>query len=381
MTGFRVGVGSQVFNTRLSPTTLARAVYLAAVAAGVDSFWVADHLNSLVPRAIATPRYFGGAKLVPKIDAQLEPWTMLGRLAAGNRIGRLRLGVGVTDAGRRNPAVTAQAAATLHLLTRGRAILGIGVGEREGNEPYGVEWTKPVARFEEAVATIRALWESGGDLVSRESPYFPLHNAVFDLPPYRGKWPEIWIAAHGPRMLRAAGRYADAWYPQAVLRPQAYARRLDAVRTAASDAGRDPMAITPAAGLFLITGRSRDQVDDALNSDIAKAFALNIPAQMWAAHGVQHPLGHDFAGAQDLIPQTLDEQTVLSYTAQVPASLMKEFFLTGTPQEVVDQAAQWRDHGLRYLVVMNLSILQPSLRNGLAANAPFFRILRALQKL
>ena len=177
------------------------------------------------------------------------------------------------------------------------------------------------------------------------------------------------------------GRYADAWYPQAVLRPQDYARRLDAVRTAASDAGRDPTAITPAAGLFMITGRNLNQVDDALNSDIAKAFALNIPADMWAAHGVQHPLGHDFAGAQDLTPQTLDEQTVLSYTAKVPASLMKECFLTGTPQEVVDQVAQWRDHGLRYPVVMNLSILQPSLRNGLAANAPFVRILRALGKL
>ena len=58
-----------------------------------------------------------------------------------NRLGRLRLGISVTDASRRNPAVTAQAAATLHLLTRGRAILGIGVGEREGNEPYGVDWT------------------------------------------------------------------------------------------------------------------------------------------------------------------------------------------------------------------------------------------------
>ena len=380
MNGFRVGVGTQVLNTRRSPTTMVRAVYLAALAGSVDSFWVADHLNSLIPRAIATPQYFGGAKLVPKIDAQLEPWTMLGHLAASNRIGRLRLGVGVTDAGRRNPAVTAQAAATLHLLTRGRAILGIGVGEREGNEPYGVEWTKPVARFEEAVATIRALWGSGGDLVSRESPYFPLRKAVFDLPPYRGAWPEIWIAAHGPRMLRAAGRYADAWYPQA-LRPQEYARGLDAVRTAASDAGRDPMAITPAAGLFLFTGRNRDEIDEALNSDIAKAFALNIPAQMWAAHGVQHPLGHDFAGAQDLLPQTFDEQMVLSYTAEVPASLMKEFFLTGTPQEVVEQAAEWRDHGLRYLVVMNLSILQPSLRGGLAANASFLRILRALRKL
>ena len=381
MNGFRVGVGTQALNTRRSPTAMVRPVYLAALAGGVDSFWLADHLNSLVPRAIATPRYFGGAKLVPKIDAQLEPWTMLGRLAAGNRIGRLRLGVGVTDAGRRNPAVTAQAAATLHLLTKGRAILGIGVGEREGNEPYGVEWSKPVARFEEAVATIRALWDSDGQLVSRESPYFPLQKAVFDLPPYRGKWPEIWIAAHGPRMLRAAGRYADAWYPQTALRPQDYARGLEAVRTAASDAGRDPMAITPAAGLFLITGRSPSLVDDALNSDIAKAFALNIPAQMWAAHGVQHPLGHDFSGAQDLIPQTLDEQTVLSYTARVPASLMKEFFLTGTPQEVIDQVAQWRDHGLRYLIVMNLSILQPSLRNGLTANAPFLKILRGLKKL
>ena len=75
---------------------------------------------------------------------------MLGHLAARNRLGRLRLGVSVTDTGRRNPAVTAQAAATLHLLTRGRAILGIGTGEREGNEPYGVDWSKPVARFEEA---------------------------------------------------------------------------------------------------------------------------------------------------------------------------------------------------------------------------------------
>jgi phthiodiolone/phenolphthiodiolone dimycocerosates ketoreductase len=342
---------------------------------------VADHLNALFPRSIATPQYLGLAWLVPKIDAQLEPWTMLGHLAALNRLGRLRLGVGVTDAGRRNPAVTAQAAATLHLLTRGRAILGIGVGEREGNEPYGVEWTKPVARFEEAVATIRALWDSGGKLISRESPYYPLRNAVFDLPPYRGKWPEIWIAAHGPRMLRAAGRYADAWYPALALRPKDYARGLEAVRTAASDAGRDPMSVTPAAVLCVITGRSRDEVDETLNSDAAKAFALNAPAEWWASHGAQHPLGDDFAGLQDLIPQTLDEQTVLSYTKRVPVSLLKEALLTGTPGDVIEQAAEWRDHGLRYLVVRNVSILQPSLRKGLAAGAPFFRILRGLKKL
>ena len=381
MSGFQVGLGDLIVNSRYSPTAQARADYLTAVASGVDSFWVGDHLNSLFPRSIFTPQYLGAAKLIPKIDAALEPWTLLGHLASRNRFARLRLGVGVTDASRRNPAVTAQAAATLHLITRGRAILGIGVGEREGNEPYGVDWTKPVARFEEAVATIRALWNSGGALVSRESPYFPLRNAVFDLPPYRGKWPEIWIAAHGPRMLRATGRYADAWFPAAVLRPKDYASGLEAVRMAASDAGRDPMSITPANWLFVVTGRSRDEVDDTLNSDAAKAFALNIPAEMWASHGVEHPLGEDFSGGQDLVPQTLDEQTVLSYARRVPVSLLKEALLTGTPEDVIDQAAEWRDHGLRYLVVCNVSILQPSLRKSLAASAPFFKILRGLKKL
>jgi phthiodiolone/phenolphthiodiolone dimycocerosates ketoreductase len=210
MSGFKVGLLDPLVNARHSPTALVRASYLTAAAGRIDSLWVPDHLNALLPRAIWTPQYLGAAKLIPKIDAQLEPWTMLGHLAARNRFWRLRLGVGVTDAGRRNPAVTAQAAATLHLLTRGRAMLGIGPGEREGNQPYGVDWTKPVARFEEALATIRTLWDSGGELVSRDSPHFPLHNPVFDLPPYRGKRPEIWIAAHGPRMLRATGRYADA---------------------------------------------------------------------------------------------------------------------------------------------------------------------------
>ena len=191
MSGMRVGVMDTALVARPAVDSLTRANYLAAVANRVDSFWVPDHLNALFPRSIWAPKYCGAARLIPMADASLEPWTVLGHLAARNRVGRLRLGVSVTDTGRRNPAVTAQAAATLHLLSRGRAILGFGTGEREGNEPYGVNWSKPVARFEEALATIRALWNSNGELVKRDSPFFPLRDAVFDLPPYRGKWPEI----------------------------------------------------------------------------------------------------------------------------------------------------------------------------------------------
>lgn len=381
MAGFSVGIMDPIIAARPTVDIFTRASYLSAAANRVDSFWVPDHLNALFPRSLWQPKYCGAAKVMPSADAYLEPWTMLGHLAARNRIGRLRLGVSVTDTGRRNPAVTAQAAATLHLLTRGRAILGIGPGEREGNEPYGVDWTKPVARFEEAIATIRALFDSNGKLVNRDSPYFPLRNASFDLPRYKGTWPEIWIAAHGPRMLRAVGRYADGYFPGFTHTPQEYAQRLEAVRAAASDAGRDPMAIVPALFIPVVTGRSRADVDEALDSEVIRAGALNVPDEFYARHGAQHPLGAGFAGAQDILPQDWDEQTALSNIKTIPKSLVRDAMLTGTPDEVVEQAAVWRDHGVRYLVLAHWSGLQRSLRTGLAAMPAFSRIMHRLKKL
>lgn len=380
MTGFRVGIAAQNVVSRPTAESLTRADYLNALANRVDSFWVPDHLNALVPRSLWKQKYCGATKLVPTIDAYMEPWTMLGHLAARNRVGRMRLGVSVTDTGRRNPAVTAQAAATLHLLTRGRAILGIGPGEREGNEPYGVDWSKPVARFEEAMATIRALWGSGGQLVNRDSPYFPLRNALFDLPPYRGKWPEIWIGAHGPRMLRAAGRYGDGYYPGFPHRPQDYAQRLEVVRAAASDVGRDPMSIIPAVWLPVVTGRSRDDVDEALDSEVIKSLGLLASDEDFRRHGAQHPLGVGFSGAQDVLPFNIDEQTALSHVAQIPPALW-ETTLNGTPDEVIEQAAQWRDCGVRYIVLAHMSPLQRSLRKGLASIQPLNKIIRGLKRL
>ena len=84
---------------------------------------------------------------------------------------------------------------------------------------------------------------------------------------------------------------------------------------------------------------------------------------------------------QDLVPQTIDEQTALEYIARVPASLMKEICFHGTADEVLDQVAEWRDHGLRYLLVINGSQLNPKLRKGMAATLPYTKVLRGLGKL
>lgn len=381
MSKLRIGVMDPLVASRPTVTTSTTSNYITAIMAGADSFWVPDHINALLPRSLWKPQYCGVAKILPTADAYLEPWTMLGHLSARNRVRRLHLGVGVTDTGRRNPAVTAQAAATLHLLSRGRAILGIGTGEREGNEPYGVDWTRPVARFEEAMATIRALWNSKGQLVNRDSPFFPLHNAIFDLPPYRGTWPPIWIAAHGPRMLRAAGRFGDGFFPGFGHHPTEYTQRLAIVRAAASDAGRDPEAVLPALWVSVVTGRSRDEVDETLESELVKAFALGVPDEVYRRHGGQHPLGKGFTGAQDLLPQDWDEQTALSHLKDIPPSVLREFYLNGTPDEIVDQVAQWRDCGVRYLVLANLATVGRSLKTALTSPLVFTQVVRKLRKL
>src|SRR5690242_1440648 len=94
------------------PPVLTRGTQMLAVMGGADSLWVPDHLINIVPASVWKPKYTGTARLAPRADAFLEPWTLLGYLSAKPRFSRLSLGVGVTDAGRRNPAVTAQAAAT-----------------------------------------------------------------------------------------------------------------------------------------------------------------------------------------------------------------------------------------------------------------------------
>jgi phthiodiolone/phenolphthiodiolone dimycocerosates ketoreductase len=55
----KVGLAENLVNTRFSPTALPRASYVTAVATGMDSFWLPDHLNSLLPRAVMTPKYVG----------------------------------------------------------------------------------------------------------------------------------------------------------------------------------------------------------------------------------------------------------------------------------------------------------------------------------
>lgn len=364
----------------IAPPVLLRGTQALAVAGGASSYWLPDHLINVLPRSLWKPEHIGLARYVRRPDAFLEPFTALGWMAAKNRLTRLELGVSVTDTGRRNPAVTAQAFATLHLLTRGRAALGIGTGERENNEPYGVPWSKPVARFEEALGVIRALWDSDGRPVTRDGEFFPLKDALFDVPAFKGTRPPIYVAAHGPRMLRLTGRYGDAWMPAWPQSAKTYGERFDAVREAASDAGRDPASIVGSGWFFVVTAPSAGAVDDLLATDIARSFALTIPAEQWRTFGAEHPLGSDFTGLQDLLPHTIDEETALRYARAVPDGLLASSFITGTPTEVVDRLAEYHQQGLRHPVLLNAAPFM-HFPKGAASVPALVTVLRRLRRM
>jgi alkanesulfonate monooxygenase SsuD/methylene tetrahydromethanopterin reductase-like flavin-dependent oxidoreductase (luciferase family) len=116
---------------------------------------------------------------------------------------RLRLGTAVTNPVTRHPAITAAAAATVDEVSGGRAILGIGAGDR----PLLALGHKPCAPAElaDAIEAIRALWS--GDEVTVTAPGFTLDHARLRFDARPGL--PIYVSASGPRTLELAGGLAD----------------------------------------------------------------------------------------------------------------------------------------------------------------------------
>ena len=137
-------------------------------------------------------------------------FSMLGAAAA--RTERIELATGVTCPFiRYHPAVVAQAAATLALLSDGRFTLGIGAGERLNEHVVGRGWPAVSVRHEmlrEALEIIRLLWSGGYH--SYDGKHLRLEDArVFDLPDTP---PRIAVAAGGPAAARIAGELGDALF-------------------------------------------------------------------------------------------------------------------------------------------------------------------------
>jgi F420-dependent oxidoreductase-like protein len=261
----------------------------AAEAAGFDSVWLMDHFFQLPP--------LGGPA-----EPMLEAYTLLGALAA--RTSRVQLGTLVTGVTYRNPAILAKIVTTLDVISRGRAILGIGGAwydvEHQG---LGIDYPRDGVRLdmlEEAVQICRAMFT--GDDVSFTGQYYRLDHAR-NLPrPVQPGGPKIMIGGGGEkRTLRLVARYGDQCNVTGDL--STLTRKIAVLRQHCADVGRDPaeVGITWMTPLLLTTSSQQ-------TADMRAMLAAGATAEQTAGFTVGQPheipglvAGHIEAGADEVI--------------------------------------------------------------------------------
>jgi len=174
------------------------------------------------------------------------PFSLAWLAAAGERTSHIQLGTSVmTPHYRYNPAVIAQAFATLALLSPERVFLGVGTGEAVNEVAAGFsgvgeqswpDFEERFARLREAINLMRALW--AGDRVSFDGHYYSTHDAsIYDVPE---SGVPIYVAAAGPRVAKYAGYSADGFICTSGKGMELYTEKLlPAVARGAEIAGRN----------------------------------------------------------------------------------------------------------------------------------------------
>ena len=124
---------------------------------------------------------------------------------------RIGLGQSVINSPYRSPGLTAKIAETIDEISGGRFVLGIGAGNTPDSdyEAFGYPTDRRYSRFAEAIQIIHGLLKDGA--VDFEGEFYSADRAEMILRGPRPHGPPINIAGSGPKMLRLAARYADAW--------------------------------------------------------------------------------------------------------------------------------------------------------------------------
>lgn len=340
---------------------------------GFDAIWWPCHLMGWTPDSVWTQDLTALANYQPNPHMYFEPLMMMG--AAGAATETIKVGVCVTDTIRRHPAMLAQEALTASHLSRGRAILGLGSGERMNVTPYGIDWRKPVGRLEEAIQVIRALWAADGT-VDFAGDFFKLKDAVLGLDPYEGTPPPIWLAAHGPRMLDICGRLADGWLPTNI-KPEAYGEKLGTIRASATRAGRDPDAIVPSMLAYVMCAPDEETLERMCESPLARLLfaAVDLPQETYERYGSTSPF-EGGTGFHSFLPSTVTREEALRIVDHIPPGIVRDHTLCGTPDQIADQVRAYQAVGLRDVVLWNITAF------GDPAHAVYsFRALRELRRL
>jgi F420-dependent oxidoreductase-like protein len=251
--GIRIGLQLSSFEWPGGPPRLAEnllRIVTEAEAAGVEHVWVMDHLRQI-------------PQVGPAWQNLPEPYTTLAWLAGVTE--RIRLGVLVSPAFLRHPAVLANAVATLDVLSNGRAICGLGLGWfADEYAALGIDFpvrAERYARLEDALRLLPLTWGKGSPrfdgrtVVVAEAMCYPR--------PLQAHVP-IWVGGSGERKtLRLVAELADAC--NLFGDPDLVRRKVDVLQRHCAEVGRDPTTIEVSHLSTVLIGRDRGEVAELVD--------------------------------------------------------------------------------------------------------------------
>jgi coenzyme F420-dependent glucose-6-phosphate dehydrogenase len=280
--------------------------------AGLDSAVISDHF------------------LPWRHDGGHAPFSLAWMAAVGERTSRIQLGTSVlTPTFRYNPAVIAQAFATMGLLYPGRVMLGVGTGEALNEIAVsGRQWPdfkERFARLREAVTLIRKLWT--GDAVSFDGEFYHTVEAtIYDRPELPVP---VYVAAGGPVVARYAGRAADGLICTSGKGMELYTGELiPALGDGAQQAGRD-------------AGTVERMLELKFSYDRDPALALEN-TRFWAPLSLTQEQKHSVGSATEM--ERLADQLPIEQVA-------KRWIVASEPEEAVAQIRPYVEAGFDHLVI------------------------------
>ena len=292
-------------------------IAVAAEAHGMESVAVSDHFQPW--------RHEGGH----------APFSLAWMAAVGERTSTIQIGTSVmTPTFRYNPAVIAQAFATLGCLYPGRIMLGVGTGEalneiatgfRGAGEQDWPEFKERFARLREAVRLMRQLWTE--DRVDFTGDYYSTHGAsIYDRPDVPVP---VYVAAGGPVVARYAGREGDGFICTSGKGMELYTEQLmPAVQVGAEGVGRPSDSIDR-------------MIEIKLSYDTSYETALEN-TRFWSPLSLSKEQKHDITDPVEM------ERAADALSIDQIAS---RWIVGSDPNEVVASIKQYVDAGFNHLVV------------------------------
>jgi F420-dependent oxidoreductase-like protein len=224
----------------------------------------------------------------------LECWSVLAGLAAA--VPRVRIGAIVTGNTYRHPAVLANMATTVDHISGGRLVMGLGAGWQENEHTaYGIHFGtvgERLRRLEEACAVITGLFEQ--ERTTFEGQYYQLNDAVMQPKPVQAHVPLL-IGGGGEKVtMRIAAQYADEWNIWGL--PELLKQKGAVLDAHCEKLGRDPATIKRSAQALLFLSEDESWLAERRERGAMFPMLIGTPAEVQ-----EIVAGYRDAGVDELI--------------------------------------------------------------------------------